>query len=192
MIRTDIDAKTLGCCYPVRPNGIPMELPPFLQSGSAAQQVYSLPGTVVPTDGGAGVTNGIMFTLPLPSGFTISSTSVWGVTLPPGFTLPPAGSGSSVSFFGLDPYPYNPTLSPPSTLGPVTQPVAGFPTGTLWVWSTLNNQPEYTGITLQFILEDIVDPTANGPTGDFLVRVTGTNNDVCAFTVPGWTVAPDT
>ncbi|HVX29043.1 MAG TPA: hypothetical protein VHA53_01080, partial [Nitrolancea sp.] len=108
-------------------------------------------GTVDPEYLNPGICSELVFSLPLPSGFTISGSSEWMVTLPPGFTLPASTSGSSVSFFGLSPYQSNAINYPPQTMGPITEPIDSYPAGTLWVWSELNNQQPYGNITLNFI-----------------------------------------
>lgn len=125
-----------------------MNPPPNLKPLAAAQ-LLTATGTVAPETVVPGARTELVFSLPLPTGFTISPTSEWMVTLPPGFTLPAPGSAHTVSFFGLSPYQYDSVLSPPSMIGPTTAPIDDFPTGTLWVWSALNNMPEYSGITLQ-------------------------------------------
>jgi hypothetical protein len=165
-----------------------MNLPPMLKSGAAAQ-VLNATGTVDPASLFPGTSNELTFSLPLPAGFTVSATSDWMVTLPPGFTLPSASSGQGVNFFGLAPYAYNAVTNPPSTLGPFAAPIDGSPAGTLWVWSTLNNAAAYSGITLQFILRSVLNPTTTGTTGSFAVRIGGTNSTNCIFTVPGITIA---
>jgi hypothetical protein len=165
-----------------------MNLPPMLQPGAAAQ-ILDATGTVSPARILPGVSNDLTFSLPLPAGFTVSATSSWMVTLPPGFTLPDPSSGRSVSFFGLAPYSYNAVNNPPSTLGPFTAPIDGSPAGTIWVWSTVNNSPTYSGITLQFILQKVLNPTATGATASFAVRIGGTNSTNCIFTVPGITIS---
>lgn len=165
-----------------------MNLPPTLRPGSSAQ-ILAASGTVDPETLVAGARTELIFSLPLPAGFTVSSTSEWMVILPPGFTLPGAASGRTVHFFGLAPYQYNAVLSPPSTMGPITAPIDSFPTGTLWVWSALNNTPEYSGITLQFILQHVVNPTVTGVTGSIAVQIGGTGSASCLFTVPGITIS---
>jgi hypothetical protein len=165
-----------------------MNPPPILRPGSVAQ-VFNANGTVDPSTLVPGAVADLVFSLPLPAGFTISSTSEWMVTLPPGFTLPTPGSGSGVNFFGLAPYAYNALCSPPSTMGPITAPIDDFPAGTLWVWSSLNNASQYSGITLQFILQHVVNPTATGVTGSIQVQIDGTGSTVCFFTVPGIAIA---
>lgn len=161
-----------------------MNLPPILKPDAAAQ-ILTATGTVDPARPYSGASNDLTFTLPLPAGFTVSATSAWMVTLPPGFTLPDASSGQSPSFFGLSPYQYNSVNNPPSTLGPFSAPVDGAPAGTIWVWSALNNAPTYSGITLQFILRSVFNPTTTGTTANFAVRIGGTNSTNCIFTVPG-------
>lgn len=168
-----------------RPNGTPaMNTPPIPRPGAAAQ-VLNAGGTVDPETTTAGARTELVFSLPLPAGFTISETSEWMVTLPPGFTLPSPASGRVVHFFGLAPYPYNAVLSPPSSMGPITEPIDDFPAGTLWVWSALNNMPQYGGITLQFILQEIHNPATTGVTGNITVQIGGTGSTTCIFTVPG-------
>jgi hypothetical protein len=146
-------------------------------------------GTVDPEELFPGVVSELVFTLPLPAGFTISASSEWMVTLPPGFTLPASSTGDSVSFFGLSPYQSTAINNPPQTMGPITEPIDSFPAGTLWVWIELNNQQPYGNITLNFILMNVVNPTTTGLTGNFLVRIGGTGSTNCQFTVPGFTIA---
>jgi hypothetical protein len=164
-----------------------MNLPPPLRSSPAAQTLTAT-GTVDPESLFPSTRTELTFSLPLPAGFTVSGTSAWMVTLPTGFTLPGSASGESVNFFGLAPYEYNAVLNPPSTIGPLSEPTDGFPAGTLWVWSALNNQQTYTGITLQFILQNVVNPSATGLTGNIAVQIGGTSSQ-CVFTVPGITIA---
>lgn len=164
-----------------------MSLPPNLQLGPAAQ-ILTATGTVDPETPVAGARTDLAFSLPLSAGFTVSSTSEWMVTLPPGFTLPAAGSGSPVNFFGLAPYSYNAFLNPPSTMGPITAPIDDFPAGTLWVWSSLNNTPQYSGTTVGVMLQHVLNPTTTGVTGNFAVRIGGTGSSACVFTVPGITI----
>lgn len=167
-----------------------MNLPPSLRSNPATPPLAAA-GTVDPETLVPGALTELVFFLPLPAGFTVPGTSEWMVTLPPGFTLPSSASGESVSFFGLAPYQENAILNPPSSEGPTTGPVGPYPTGTLWVWSVLNNVSPYTGITLKFILENVVNPSTTGLTGNFSVRISGTNSTACVFTVPGITLAND-
>lgn len=165
-----------------------MNLPPMLKSAATAQALTAT-GTVDPASVFAGTSNELTFSLPLPAGFTVSATSAWMVTLPPGFTLPSASSGRAVNFFGLAPYAYNAVSNPPSTLGPFSAPVDDAPAGTIWVWSALNNASAYSGITLQFILCNVINPTTTGTTGNFAVRIGGTNATNCIFTVPGLAIS---
>ena len=167
-----------------------MNLPPSLRTGLVAH-TQNLAGTVDPETLVPGALTELVFTCPLPSGFVVSPTAEWMVTLPPGFTLPAATSGSPVSFFALAPYQENAILNPPSTEGPSMGPMGPFPAGTLWVWSALNNAPTYTGFTLQFILQNVVNPTATGVTGNIAVQINGTSTSTCVFTVPGLTIAND-
>lgn len=160
----------------------------MLKPGAAAQTLTAT-GTVDPARPTPGASNDLTFSLPLPAGFTISATSSWMVTLPPGFTLPSASSGQGVNFFGLAPYSYNAVTNPPSTLGPFDAPIDGSPAGTIWVWSTLNNASPYSGITLQFILRSVLNPTTTGTTASFFVRIGGTNSTNCIFTVPGFAIS---
>ena len=165
-----------------------MNIPPISRPGAAAQ-IINADGTVDPMTTSPGSITELVFSLPLPPGFIVSETSEWMVTLPPGFTLPGSSSGQAVNFFGLSPYPYNAVLNPPSTIGPTTEPVDNAPVGTLWVWSALNNMPPYGGITLQFILRNINNPTTAGVTGNIAVRIGGTGSTACIFTVPGITIS---
>lgn len=160
----------------------------MLQPGAAAR-ILNAAGKVSPARILPGVSNDLTFSLRLPAGFTVSATSSWMVTLPPGFTLPIGSSGQGVNFFGLAPYAYNAVTNPPSTLGPFTSPIDGSPAGTLWVWSTLNNASAYSGMTLQFMLRSVLNPTTTGTTGSLAVRIGGTNSTNCIFTVPGITIS---
>jgi hypothetical protein len=53
----------------------------------------------------------------------------------------------------------------------------------------LNNASQYSGITLQFILQHVVNPAATGVTGNIGVQIDGTGSTACFFTVPGIAIA---
>ena len=59
------------------------------------------------------------------------------------------------------------------------------------MWSVLNNASPYTGITLEFILRNVVNPSATGLTGNFAVRIDGTSSTTCVLTVPGIMISND-
>ena len=161
---------------------MPPKLPLETISGAAAVQAN---GTMTVQTTGAGLTNVFIFSLPLPSGFTISTATQLLVQAPPGFTFPAATSGSSVSFFALAPYSPPDMSNPPTLAGPEAHAGWNFPQGTLFAWTGLTGSQEYSNITLSFMVNNLVNPTAAGMTGNLFVKVGGTNNTSCHFTIPG-------
>ncbi len=134
---------------------------------------------------GAGATNVFIFSLPLPSGFTMSTVSELIVQAPPGFTFPAANSGNSVSFNALAPFTPPEMSNPPTLAGPAPSAGWNFPQGTLFAWTGLNGGQEYSNITLSFLVNNLVNPTTAGMTGNLFVKVGGTNDTSCHFTIPG-------